>query len=340
MIDFADVIVDVRAGDCGKGKIAVELAKTGKYTHCLRFSGSNNAGHTIYHNGQKIVGHAIPMGIIYGVKSIIGPGCVLNVKHFLKEIQDLESVGIKTEGLIYVARNTHIITEEHLIEDQKDSVIGTTKRGNGPAYRDKYDRKGRRAEDVRELQPYLIDLHKEFYGRNKVSILCEGAQGFELDVDWGDYPFVTSSHCNAGSATLNGIPPRKINRIFGAAKIYDTYVGAKKFEPNGRVFQMIREIGSEYGSTTGRPRQCNWLNVTNMIKATQMNGITDLIINKCDILEKVDLFRVILDQVLVQFDSMQEMKDFISDILHRNCPDLKNIYFSSSPETIEGFKYE
>lgn len=341
MIDFADVVIDLRYGDCGKGKVAVELAKSGRYTHCLRFSGSNNAGHTIYINGKKIVGHAIPMGIVCGIKSIIGSGCVINVKHFLQEIKDLEAEGIKTEGLVYIAKNAHIITDEHIAKDQLDTTIGTTKRGNGPAYSDKYNRRGVRAESVKELQPYLIDLHEEFHGQNNVRILCEGAQGFELDIDWGDYPYVTSSHCNVGSAVLNGIPVQKIRNIFGVAKIYDTYVGTKKFEPDQVIFKQIRLAGNEYGATTGRPRQCNWLNLDGMIKGIQQNGTTQLIINKCDILNAVRIYNLIYKGKIVSFDSFEYMQAYIKDICMFHCKDtLKRIYFSSNPATIEGFQYE
>jgi adenylosuccinate synthase len=341
MIDFADVVVDVRAGDCGKGKVAVELAKSGKYTHCLRFSGSNNAGHTIYINDKKIIGHAIPMGIVCGIKSIIGSGCVINVKHFLKEIEELEEAGINTKGLVFVAKNAHIITDEHIKEDGFDTAIGTTKRGNGPAYRDKYNRKGVRAESVEELKPYLIDLHDEFHGKNKVTILCEGAQGFELDIDWGDYPYVTSSHCNVGSVVLNGIPPQKIRNIYGVAKIYDTYVGSKSFEPNEDVFKAIRVAGGEYGATTGRPRQCNWLNLDGMVKAIQQNGVTELIINKCDILEQINEYHLIYKGEIYSFDSLALMKAYIKYVCLSYCKDtLKKIYFSSNPQTIEDFQHE
>ena len=245
MINFADVILDLQQGDSGKGKISNSLVQTGDYTHSVRFNGSNNAGHTIYKDGKKIVTHSIPAGVLHGVKSIIGPGCVVNVNHFFDELDDLEDCGIDLNGLVYISKNTHIITSSHLEEDGRDTKIGTTKRGNGPAYRDKYDRKGIRASEVHELQPYLIDVYEEFHGKQGCSVLFEGAQGFYLDVDWGDYPYVTSSHCTVGSAVMNGVPPQKIRKVYGAAKIYETYVGTKKFEPDDLVFEKIRELGNE-----------------------------------------------------------------------------------------------
>jgi len=311
MINFADVILDLQQGDSGKGKLSNSFAKTKIYTHVVRFNGSNNAGHTIYHEGKKIVTHSIPAGVLHGVKSIIGPGCVLNVKHFFQELNDLEKSGINTKGLVYVANNTHIITDEHLAEDSTDVKIGTTKRGNGPAYRDKYDRRGKRASEIFELKPYLIDVYEEFYCRDKCTILFEGAQGFYLDVDWGDYPYVTSSHCTVGSAVLNGVPAQRIRNVWGAAKIYETYVGSKRFEPDEDVFQTMRNLGNEFGATTGRPRQCNWLNLDNLIKAIRMNGVTNVVISKVDIFRKLGLWSLYHGGQKVNFASESEMKNYI-----------------------------
>jgi adenylosuccinate synthase len=92
--------------------------------------------------GMMFVTHHIPAGVFFGVKSIIGPGCVVNLEQFFNEIYDLQEAGIETTGMVFIASNAHIITEEHLEEDRKDTKIGTTKRGNGPAYRDKYGRNG------------------------------------------------------------------------------------------------------------------------------------------------------------------------------------------------------
>jgi adenylosuccinate synthase len=128
---LADVIVDLQYGDCGKGKVANHLCKINDYTHVIRYNGGCNAGHTIYHKGQKLVTHHIPCGVLHGIKSVIGPGCVLNVDQFFKEIEELEEAGIETKGLIKIASNVHIITDFHLAQDRRDTEIGTTKRGTG-----------------------------------------------------------------------------------------------------------------------------------------------------------------------------------------------------------------
>ena len=284
----ADIIVDLQYGDCGKGKVTHHLCKSGEYTHVVRYNGGCNAGHTIYHNGKEFITHHIPAGVFFGIKSIIGPGCVVNPQQFFKEIQMLKDGGVDTDGLIYIAKNAHIITGDHLAEDGKDSKIGTTKRGNGPAYRDKYSRDGVRAEAVGELEDYLIDIYDELHNSENVNVLFEGAQGFGLDIDWGDYPYVTSSHCTSAAALLNGVPPQAIRKVWGVAKMYETYVGAKKFQPDGEIFNMLRKVGKEYGATTGRPRQCNWMDWDLVEKAIKVNGVTDLVFNKVDILEQVN----------------------------------------------------
>ena len=314
MIAYADVIVDLQQGDSGKGKVANHLAQHENYTHVVRYNGSNNAGHTIYVNGKKVVTHSIPVGVLHGIKSIIGPGCVVNVEHFFNELREIEDAGINTRDLIYIANNAHVITDSHLSEDRGDSKIGTTKRGNGPAYRDKYAREGTRASQVAELQPYLIDIYEEFYNPdNECRILFEGAQGFYLDIDWGDYPYVTSSHCTVGGAILNGVPARRIRRVYGVGKIYETYVGAKDFEPNDPIFREIREFAGEYGATTGRPRQCNWLNLDNLIKAANINGVTHLVINKMDILREFTRWHAYHKGQLLTWHTEADMKEYITD---------------------------
>ena len=318
---IADIVVGLSYGDEGKGKVTHHLLKSGDYTHCLRFNGGCNAGHTIYHKGQKFVTHHIPAGVFFGIKSIIGSGCVVNLEQFYNEIEMLESAGIKTTGLVYIAANAHIIMPRHLAEDTRDTKIGTTKQGNGPAYRDKYNRLGTRACEVPQLiqGSYLIDLYRELHEREtEAIILCEGAQGFGLDIDWGDYPYVTSSHCTSAGALLNGIPPAAVRKVYGVSKAYDTYVGAKEFHGKGRVFDLLQQMGNEFGATTGRPRQCNWLNIRDLKRAIHVNGVTDLIINKVDVLRAVGKWNLRSyknDSIFLQLGTEVGWKKYINNYL-------------------------
>jgi len=332
-MSIVDIVVDCSAGDSGKGKVTHHLCKGAEYTHVLRFNGSGNAGHTIYHEGKRFVTHSLPSGLFHGVKSIIGSGCVVNKSQFFKEISELEEGGVNTEGLIFIASNAHVITDEHIAEDGKDTKIGTTKQGNGPAYRDKYDRQGILAKDVPELQDYIVDLYEEFHENGEVKILCEGAQGLELDVDWGDYPYVTSSHCTSAGALLNAIPHSWVRNVWGVAKIYETYVGAKSFEPSSAIFPRLRELGDEYGATTGRPRQCNWLNLDRLKRAININGATELVLNKVDILSDLGVYRLYTGGEEVSFETMKDMKDFIKQELNSSQPNLK-IHFSGHKDRI------
>lgn len=330
-----DIIVDLQYGDSGKGKVAHFLCKKNKYTHVIRYNGGANAGHTIFHKGVKFVTHQIPVGVFFGVKSIIGPGCVVDPAVLKKEAAELEKHGIKVKGMLFVAKNAHVVTAKHKHEDGSDKKIGTTKRGIGPAYRDKFARTGIRAEDVKSLKPFLIDLYDEFHGGLKNAyVLCEGAQGFGLDIDWGDYPFVTSSHCLSGGALLNGFAPKTVRDVWGIAKVYETYVGQKKFEPKDPIFPKIREIGEEYGATTGRPRQCNWLDIELLERAVRLNGVTHLVLSKMDVLDTVETWKVREGKKIHTFRDGAGLRKFIRARLRKSGIAPNHVHFSVSKDKI------
>jgi len=122
-------------------------------------------------------------------------------------------------------------------------------------------------------------------------ILFEGAQGTMLDLDHGTYPYVTSSNTIAGAACAGaGISPRLVDRIVGISKAYTTRVGAGPFptELTDDLGERLRERGGEYGSTTGRPRRCGWLDLAQLKYAARINGLTDLVITKLDVLSGID----------------------------------------------------
>ena len=330
---IADIVLGLQHGDEAKGKVTHQLCSKGNYTHVIRFNGGCNAGHTIYHEGKKFVTHHIPAGVFYGIESIIGPGCVVDPEQFFREIEELEEAGIPASTLVSIAKNAHVITKNHKEEDGKDSKIGTTKRGNGPAYRDKYDRRGVRAEDLKCFEDYIVDIYEELYSKDNVEILFEGAQGFGLDIDHGDYPYVTSSHCTTAAALLNGVPPQAIRNVWGVAKIYETYVGAKTFQPEGKVFDSLQEVGEEFGATTGRKRQCNWMNVQDLQKAVRMNGVTDIVFNKMDVLKQIGEWKFYNGDDLLQFNTEHEVKSWLTSHLSLS-PTVSNIYFSGNKDRI------
>jgi adenylosuccinate synthase len=143
------------------------------------------------------------------------------------------------------------------------------------------------------LEPYIADTQKLVWDAldDDRLVLFEGAQGALLDIDHGTYPFVTSSNTVAGAACAGaGVGPRDLNEVWGLAKAYSTRVGAGPFptELEDELGDRLREAGGEYGTTTGRPRRCGWLDLVALKYAARINGMTGLIITKLDALTGVD----------------------------------------------------
>ncbi len=336
MISYADVIVDLQAGDTGKGKVAHAIAN--QYDMVLRYNGGSNAGHTVYHKGQKIVTHQVPIGVLFGIPSYIGMGCVVNISELVKEIRTLQTQGIPTEGLVFVDKRAHVVQESHLIEDSLDLKIGTTRQGIGPTYRDKYARKGTRIGDIDTssiIDFKVCDLYEILHTGSEKRVLCEGAQGFQIDIDWGDYPYVTSSHCTVGSAILNGIPPHKIADVIGIMKAYETYSGFKTHftDENDPILNKIQEVGGEFGATTGRKRKVRWLDLDGVIRAININGVTELIINKADILQQVGVFKYVYNGLLKECATLEEFQKQIHLILETDT-NVMGITWSTTPNGI------
>lgn len=336
-----DVVYGASWGDEGKGKITHVLAskkthnRKNYYNFVCRFNGGSNAGHTIYHNGRRFATHIVPSGVFYGITSVIGPNCVVNINSFYKEVEELKSGGVDT-SLIKIHPLAHIVTDEHIAEDKATlGHLGTTSQGIAPAYRDKAARKGLLAKDSTIDKSYI--LTEKLHG----NILCEGAQGYHLDINYGNYPFVTSSECLPYAACSLGFAPQKIKNIYACAKIYDTRSGEDPLFPltllDDPTLKFIGDLGQEYGTTTGRRRKVNWLNLDKLIEAVEVGGATDLIVNKCDILQKVGVYRLTHAGKALEFTSLDEMKEYIQVSLFKNSTTLKRVLFSSNPETIEGF---
>jgi adenylosuccinate synthase len=136
-------------------------------------------------------------------------------------------------------------------------------------------------------------LRKALKSTPSKNILIEGANGALLDIDFGTYPFVTSSNCSVGGAMTGlGIPPRCIGEIIGIVKAYQTRVGDGPFptELKNEIGEELRKIGREYGVTTGRPRRCGWLDLVLLKYTNDINGYTGLALTKIDIM---DTFREI-----------------------------------------------
>ncbi len=288
------IIVGCQFGDEGKGKVIDFLAKD--YDIVARFQGGSNAGHTVMVNDKTFKLHQIPSGIISGKEVMLGNGMVIDPKALIEEIRLLKQSGINADK-ISISERAHVVTAAHKELDGKDTKIGTTKQGIGPAYADKVARKGLRIKDVAddypEIKKYITDVSLKI---NQAidqckNILLEGAQGTLLDVDHGTYPFVTSSNTVAGGACVGlGIGPTKIDKVIGVSKAYTTRVGTGPFptELKGALGENIRDKGKEFGTTTGRPRRCGWLDLVMLKYAKVVNGVDELVITKLDVLSGLD----------------------------------------------------
>ena len=329
MIKHVDIIYGLAWGDEGKGKISNAIAKD--YDYVCRWNGGPNAGHTVYINNIKYKTHIIPCGIFQDKPSIIGPGCVLHLEKFYAELKYLNENGFNI-GLVKVSPKTHIITEDHIEYDLDNlkNKFGTTGQGIAPCYSDKMLRKGIRAEQV---------LPKEFLWDENLSgsVLCEGAQSVWLDIDHGTYPYVTSSSTMPYAACSLGFSPRLVRKLIGVAKIYDTKSGIDPLFPESlwedESLSAIITEGTEFGSTTGRKRLVNWLNLDKLIQSIRLSGCTDLIINKCDVLETVGKFKVIFENEVIIFYNLDTMKEFITTLIKENTS-VETIVFSGSKEQI------
>ncbi|ORX74054.1 Adenylosuccinate synthetase, partial [Linderina pennispora] len=152
-------------------------------------------------------------------------------------------------------------------------------------------------ELAERLRPYVIDsveyLHNELKAQKKV--LIEGANALMLDIDFGTYPYVTSSSTSVGGASTGlGIPPSRIGKVIGVAKAYTTRVGGGPFpsELTDEVGQKLRDVGAEYGVTTGRPRRCGWLDLVVLRYSNMVNGYTSLNLTKLDVLDVFEEIKV------------------------------------------------
>ena len=334
------VVVGTQWGDEGKGKVVDVLSEHADTI--VRFQGGNNAGHTVIVNGEKFILHLLPSGVLHQeAECVIGPGVVVDPFVLLEEIRMLEERGLSCDH-IRISDRAHIIMPYHIYQDELQEQhsgakkIGTTKRGIGPCYADKYARHGIRMCDLKDFavfeekaRRFLADknlLFTQIYGgeamdademiarfsaiRDQIvgrlcesvsevnrdldegkDVLFEGAQAAMLDINYGTYPYVTSSSpTSAGVCTGAGVAPSRISQVIGVVKAYSTRVGEGPFvtELNDETGERIRANGGEFGATTGRPRRCGWLDLNVVKHAALINGLTDIVLTKIDVLSGLD----------------------------------------------------
>ena len=334
----AFIVLGAQWGDEGKGKMTDYLAEEANVV--VRYQGGNNAGHTVEVGDKQYKLHLIPSGILHDEKlNVIGNGVVVDPMAFFSEIDYLQEEGVKvTPEKLIVSDRAHVIMPYHKVLDRlKEKArgkndIGTTGKGIGPCYTDKFERCGIRVCDLidkevfkeklmeniemknkyivnvlggealsfdeiyeeyskygEKLKPFVKDTSVRVYNEIKEdkTVLFEGAQGMLLDIDYGTYPYVTSSNTTAGGVANGvGIGPNMITNAVGIAKDYTTRVGKGPFptELENETGEWIREKGHEYGVTTGRSRRCGWLDIVILKTSVRVSGLTSLAVTKIDTL--------------------------------------------------------
>lgn len=342
----AFIVLGAQWGDEGKGKMTDYLAEEANVV--VRFQGGNNAGHTVVVGDKEYKLHLIPSGILYEDKlNVIGNGVVVDPKALFEEIDYLEGVGVKvTPEKLIISDRAHLIMPYHKVLDRlKEKArgkndIGTTGKGIGPCYTDKFERCGIRMCDLmheevfteklkenmemknayitkvlggealsfdeilkeyleygKKLRPFIQDTSVRVYDDIKAdkTVLFEGAQGMLLDIDYGTYPYVTSSNTTAGGVANGvGIGSNMITNAVGITKAYTTRVGKGPFptELMNETGDWIREKGHEFGVTTGRARRCGWLDLVIVKTACRVSGLTSLAITKIDTLAGLEKIKV------------------------------------------------
>ena len=333
-------IVGTQWGDEGKGKIVDWLSS--KADLIVRYQGGNNAGHTIKVDDKIYKLNLLPSGIINNKKCAIGNGVVIDPWALVNEINNLKEQDIIVDNNnLYIADNTSLILPIHRLideineESRGNQVIGTTKKGIGPAYEDKVGRRAIRISDLKypDLLKKKIDNLHDYHqhriknykinknyidellsmakflnafsiplwklindlGEKNKTILFEGAQGSMLDIDFGTYPYITSSNTISGQIfSGTGFSYRNNHKIFGITKAYTTRVGSGPFPTE--LFDSIGEYlgnkGMEFGTVTKRKRRCGWFDSILLKQSIKLNGITDIVLTKLDVLDELKEIKV------------------------------------------------
>lgn len=364
----ATIIMGGQWGDEGKGKLTDALA--GKAHLVVRANGGSNAGHTVSTADGVFKMHLVPSGVLNpDCVCVIGAGVVVDPLALLREIDGLRSRGVSVDNL-RLSDRAHVVLPYHPEIDRLEEAarggdgIGTTLRGNGPAYADKVGRHGIRVADLIDEATLLRKLTREVQLKNDVltkvhgqeplnvteiyrelveagarlrehvvpaemlvqnaldqgrEVLVECAQGAMLDVDYGTYPYVTSSSPTAAGACQGaGVAPTQVSRVIAVYKAYSTRVGSGPFptELLDEAGNTIRERGREYGTTTGRPRRTGWFDAVAARYVARLNGVTEIALTLVDVLDVFEEINVCTQYRLneVNIDYLPAREDLLAQV--------------------------
>ncbi|MDQ2651521.1 MAG: adenylosuccinate synthase [Chloroflexota bacterium] len=340
----ATIVMGGQWGDEGKGKLTDALAAEADIV--VRANGGANAGHTVQTDAGVFKLHLIPSGILNpDTECVVGAGVVIEPRQVLSEMDKLQERGISLDRLA-ISERAHVVLPYHPILDRLEETdrlegsIGTTLRGNGPAYSDKAARRGLRMADLVDRDTLRYRLARELprwnrllssvYGSEELDleelvsdlgdmgerlrpfvkptepvvagaliagkrVVVECAQGAMLDIDYGTYPFVTSSSTTAAGACQGaGVAPIRVDQVLGVYKAYSTRVGAGPLpaELLDATGDLIRERGHEYGTTTGRPRRTGWFDAVAARYVAELNGVSGIALTLLDVFDVFESINV------------------------------------------------
>uniref|UniRef100_A0A670XZJ5 Adenylosuccinate synthetase n=2 Tax=Pseudonaja textilis TaxID=8673 RepID=A0A670XZJ5_PSETE len=331
--NLVTVVLGAQWGDEGKGKVVDLLAQDADIV--CRCQGGNNAGHTVVVDSVEYDFHLLPSGIINPkVTAFIGNGVVIHLPGLFEEAEKNVKKGKGLEGWekrLIISDRAHIVFDFHqaadgIQEQQRQEQAGKKFKVLANQYKSVYptleiDIEGelKRLKSYSErIKPMVKDgvyfMHEALHGSPK-KILVEGANATLLDIDFGTYPFVTSSNCTVGGVCTGlGMPPQNVGEVYGVVKAYTTRVGIGAFptEQNNDIGELLQTRGKEFGVTTGRKRRCGWLDLVLLRYAHMINGFTALALTKLDILDvfpeiKIGIAYRLDNKIIPHFPANQEV---------------------------------
>ena len=366
------IVVGLSYGDESKAAVTDRICHQHKVDFAVRWGGGPNAGHTLYGGPDKVkvVLRQLPGCTYPGVaKYIIGPGCVVDFDTLVEDIRALEALGLSVRDKLLVDYRCPVIRPGHRDRDKAENGhLGTTNRGVGPCYSDFVARKGMQVGQfglstlemsLREENRGVLDPTKNFVDTtefmyrsvdpwSKTIVAC-GAQGAELDLIHGSWPFVTSTQVIAPSFFstfgLGGWQALNVpTKVWGVSKFYVTKVGEGPFPTElgeSEKLTAFRNLAGEYGANTGRPRKIGYLDLKALKRAVEVNGVNTLVMAKADLIgafsEAVEGFKAYTDydgeNSCLDLSGLQPeeiIKLTIAAITDRS-PLIYQAYISSSP---------
>ncbi len=341
-------IVGINWGDEGKGRMVDLLSQ--QYDVVIRYQGGNNAGHTVVNDKGKFILNLLPSGILReGTVNVMGPGMVIDLEHLCGEVERLRQGGITvTPENLKISDKATICMPYHKLMDclEEDRLagkkFGSTRRGIGPVYGDKYMKKTLRMGDLRNLaglKERISDIVEwknltveKGYGHEPIqaeemmawleqfgtpwldyicdttlyltkaadegkNIMFEAQLGALRDIDFGIFPYTSSSSTIAAYAPIgSGIPAKKLDNTIGIMKAYSSCVGEGPFtcEYFGEDAKKLRDAGGEYGAATGRPRRVGPFDVVASKYGVMMQGADTIALTKVDVMAYMEKVPVVV----------------------------------------------